>query len=62
MSIASDVKSGQCKVCRQGASGDIPVLELSPAAGMRVWELTVCRKCAAELRRELDVFLTSDAD
>jgi hypothetical protein len=58
MPITSDVKSGQCKICLQGVSGGIPVVELEHTAGMRVWGMTVCKKCAAELRQHLDEFLT----
>jgi len=59
MTITSDVKSGQCSVCMQGV---IPVLEMGRSAGMRVWEVSVCRKCAAEMRQHLDEFLTPKDD
>jgi len=58
MAITSDVKSGKCKICMQGGENGIPVLELEPESGMRVWGMAVCRKCAAELRRHLDEFLS----
>lgn len=55
--ITADVKSGQCKVCLQGMTGGVPVLEMGRSAGMQVWELTVCKKCATEMRQHLDEFL-----
>lgn len=58
MAITADVQSGQCKICQQGATNHIPVLVLEHAAGMRVWEVAVCRKCAAELRQHLDEYLS----
>ena len=57
MAITSDVKSGQCKICMQGVAGGIPVVELGYTAGFRVWEMAVCKKCAAELRQHLTDFL-----
>jgi hypothetical protein len=56
--ITSDVRSGKCQICMQGGENGIPVLELEPASGMRVWGLAVCRKCATELKRHLDEFLS----
>jgi len=44
--ITADVKSGQCKICLQGMTGGVPVLEMGRSAGMQVWELTICKKCA----------------
>jgi hypothetical protein len=60
MSIRADVKSGQCKICLQGVTNFIPVLEMVHTTGMRVWEVSVCKKCAAELRQHLDEFLEPD--
>lgn len=57
MVIEADVKSGQCKICLLGVTNAIPVLELARPSGMNAWMLSVCRKCAAELRQHLDQFL-----
>jgi hypothetical protein len=62
MAITADVKSGQCKACGQGGATNVPVLEMGNAIGMRVWEMTICRKCAAEMRRHLDEFINPKDD
>jgi hypothetical protein len=59
MAMTADVKSGQCSVC---VTNNIPVLEMGRELGMRVWELCVCRKCAAEMRRHLDEYLSPKDD
>ena len=62
MNITADVKSGQCSVCLQGVTDGIPVLEMGRSLGMRVWQVCVCRKCAAEMRQHLDDFVTPKDD
>jgi hypothetical protein len=58
MPITADVRSGQCKICQQGATNHIPVLVLEQATGMLLWQVAVCRRCAAELRQHLDEYLS----
>jgi hypothetical protein len=62
MMITADVKSGQCSVCQQGVTNEIPVLEMGRSLGMRVWQVCVCRPCAAEMRRHLDEFVSPKDD
>lgn len=62
MPIIADVKSGQCKVCLQGVSNGVPVLDMVHSAGMTVWQTAVCKKCAAEMRQHLDEFLHPKSD
>ena len=57
MTIEGDVKSGQCKICLQGVSNPVPVLELARTSGFQAWQLAVCKKCAAEIRQHVDEFL-----
>ena len=62
MLISADVKSGQCNICLQGGTENVPVLEMGRTSGMKVWELCVCKKCAAEMRQHLTEFLTPRDD